>query len=93
MCVAVNDARVVLGVVKEEAMIEDPDAAVEQIMESGPVTIRPSWSFEETTEYLREQKTDHILVTTSDGQLVGFFDQKSAERQMGSSRVATKSRS
>ena len=88
MCVVVNDERVVLGVVKEEAMIENPNAAVEQIMESGPATIRPSWSLEETTEYLREHKTDHILVTTSDGRLVGFFDQQGAERQR--SRVATK---
>jgi Mg/Co/Ni transporter MgtE len=77
-----NDERVVLGLLQEEAMAEDPNAAAEQLMESGPATVRPSWTFEETTEYLRRNKLERILVTTSDGRLVGLFEQKEAQRQM-----------
>jgi CheY-like chemotaxis protein len=83
----INEQRVVLGTLSSEALISDPNAAAEQLMEPGPTTIRPNWSFEETSEYLRKQNLDRILVTTSDGRLKGVFFQDEAARRMDDSRA------
>jgi predicted transcriptional regulator len=82
LVVVVNDERVVCELLREKTMAVDPNAAAEQLMELGPATIRPGWTFEEATEYLRRNKLERILVTTSDGRLVGLFDQKAAQRQI-----------
>jgi predicted transcriptional regulator len=82
LVVVVNDEHVVFGLLREETMADDPNAAAEQLMEAGPATVRPSWTFEETTEYLHRNKLERILVTTSDGRLVGLFEQEEAQRQM-----------
>jgi Mg/Co/Ni transporter MgtE len=83
MCVVVNGGRVPLGTLSLDAMVSDPNAAAEQLMESGPATVRPSWSFEETSEYLKGQDLDRALVTTSEGILIGVYSQSDAARHMG----------
>jgi Mg/Co/Ni transporter MgtE len=87
MCVVVNRQRVPLGALSLEAMASNPNAAAEQLMEAGPATIRPSWSFEETSEYLKEQNLDRVLVTTSDGILIGVYSQSDAASHMNSFRA------
>jgi CheY-like chemotaxis protein len=87
-CIVVNDERVVLGVLRKEAMIFDPNAAAEQLMEPGPATVRPSWSFEKTSEYLQKQGLKNILVTTSDGTLMGIYFQELAASEMASFRAS-----
>jgi Mg/Co/Ni transporter MgtE len=82
LAVVVNNERVVFGLLREKTMADDPNPAAEQLMKSGPATIRPGWTSEKATEYLRRNKLARILVTTSDGRLVGLFDQKEAQRQM-----------
>jgi len=82
MCVVINGRRVTLGVLSGEAIISDPNATAEQLMAPGPTTIRPNWSFEETSEYLKSQKLDRVLITTSDGVLVGVYFQAYAASQM-----------
>ena len=82
MCVVINGRRVTLGVLSVEAMTSHPNTAAEQLMESGPTTIRPNWSFEDTSEYLKSRNLDRVLVTTSDGILVGVYFQAYAANQM-----------
>src|SRR5262245_20794169 len=82
MCVVVNGRRVTLGVLSGEEMISHPNAAAEQLMEAGPTTIRPNLSFEDTSEYLKRRNLDRVLVTTSDGVLVGVYFQAYASSQM-----------
>lgn len=72
-CVVVNDARVVLGILRKRALEGDPDAIAEDVMEPGPVTSRLDDSAEGTARYLKERKVTRRLVTTSDGELVGMF--------------------
>ena len=90
MCVVVNDRRVPLGSLSLDAMVTDPNAAAEQLMELGPATIRPSWTFEETSEYLKRQNHDRVLVTTSEGILIGVYFQADAERRMDNFRRQVK---
>jgi rhodanese-related sulfurtransferase len=87
MCVVVNGRRVPLGTLSLDAMVSDPNAAVEQLMEPGPATIRPSWSFEGTSEYLKGQDLDRALVTTSEGILIGVYSQSDAARNMDNFRA------
>jgi len=90
MCVVVNGRRVPLGALSLEAMATDPNAAAEQLMEPGPATIRPNWTFEQTSEYLKEQNQDRVLVTTSEGILIGVYFQADAERHMDNFRRRVK---
>jgi predicted transcriptional regulator len=88
VCVVVNAERVVLGLARKEALASDPQTTVEQVMESGPTTIRPNWTIEEIVNYMREQNLDSRLVTNSDGQLMGILYRSDAERRMDELQAA-----
>ena len=90
MCVVINGRRVPLGALSLEAMATDLNAVAEQLMDPGPATIRPSWTFEETSEYLKNQNRDRVLVTTSEGLLMGVYFQADAERHMDNFRRQVK---
>lgn len=68
-----NDDRVVLGLLTDEAKKADPGTPVEEVMELGPATIRPSAGVEETLHHLSQNKREKILVTSSDGKFIGLF--------------------
>ena len=72
-CVVVNGAGVVLGMVRRKALEGDPDARVDDVMDPGPSTYRLDDPAHETAHYLEERGVTHVLVTTSDGELVGMF--------------------
>ena len=62
---------VVLGLVERPALDEAPDdALVAAVMKLSPSTVRPSVEY----STLVEQDGDHVLVTTSDGRLVGMVE-------------------
>jgi rhodanese-related sulfurtransferase len=88
MCVVINGRRVTLGALSLKAMTSDPNAAAEQLMEPGPATIRPSWTFEKTSEFLKEKNLERILVTTSEGVLYGVYFQAEAARRMENFRAS-----
>ncbi len=71
---------VVLGRLRAQTLGADPQALVEAVMESGPTTVRPDEPLEAITERMRDQRVGSILVTTSDGRLVGILYRKDAER-------------
>ncbi len=66
--VVTNDKDVVLGLVELDALeAEAPDAAVGDVMKVSPTTVRPSVP----VSSLAERGDDEVLVTSSDGRLVG----------------------
>jgi CBS domain-containing protein len=71
--VVVNDRRIVLGRLRQREFAADPGAVVEEVMEAGPTTYRPDRPPEETARYLAERKVAGVLVTRSDGELIGLF--------------------
>ena len=73
ICVVVNEQGIVLGLVEKEAWKKDSAIAVETIMDPGPTTLRPSSLFDEAAELLAKRKQNAILVTSSDGKLMGVF--------------------
>ncbi len=84
--VVVNNERVVLGRIRGDALDGDPVAPVEAVMECGPTTVRPSEPLDALTERMRDRKTSSVLVTTSDGRLVGVLKRDDAERRLAEAR-------
>lgn len=79
-CLVLNDQDIVLGRVRARTLDGDPDLPVEQVMEGGPTTIRPDKTVEEIAARLRSRGIPSIVVTTSEGRLVGTFHVDEAER-------------
>jgi CBS domain-containing protein len=85
-CVVVNKERVVLGLLREKEISTDPGATVERVMHSGPTTFRPNVPVGKMAERMRERGARTVLVTTSDGRLVGLLYRDDAERLAGERR-------
>ena len=83
-CLVVNEARVVLGRLRENALASDPGPPVEQVMEAGPTTIRPDTRLADIAERLRAKDVEAVVVTTPDGRLVVLLRRADAERGLGS---------
>ena len=79
-CVVINDARVVLGLLPND-LEDDEDPIVDGIMELGPTTFRPYISAEQMADYIEGKGLDTILITTSDGRLVGALTEEDLRRK------------
>lgn len=78
-CLVVNEERVVLGRLFPTELDGEADALAETVMRSGPSTFRPNVSVEEMTRFMGERGISTAVVTTSDGGLVGLFQQDVSE--------------
>ncbi len=78
-CVVVNEARVVLGLLREKELASDPEATAEEVMRSGPTTVRPDTPAGKMAERMQKRGTASIVVTTPDGELVGLMYREDAE--------------
>jgi len=80
-CVVIHgEENVVVGLLRGDALSKSPDARVEDVMELGPKTIRPS---EPLDEFLRSNDAvgvKHFFVATSRGTLFGVLDRDTAEQ-------------
>lgn len=82
-CIVVNDEGVVLGRLGQQALSADAESVVEGVMEPGPTTLRPSVPLDALTKHMRKRKLESMVVTTSDGELVGVLYRKDAEQKIG----------
>ena len=75
LCVVLNERRVVLGLVREKVLQGDPHMAIEEVMDPGPVTYRPDTLLQEMVKHMQQSggKVNRVLVTTSDGELIGLL--------------------
>jgi hypothetical protein len=76
--VALNDDGVVMGLLTEIREAAG-DATVEDVMIVGPTTVRPSEPLEAITGRMARHHVDAVLVTNSDGKLLGLLDRREAE--------------
>ena len=79
-CVVVNEARVVLGLLRAAQLQGDPAARLEAVMRPGPSTFRPFVSIEEMARFMIEHTLESSPITTSDGRLVGLLRRDDAVR-------------
>lgn len=82
VCLVVNEVNIVLGRVRREAWQADPETPVEQVMENGPTTFRPDNFLEPLTKRMREKKVGSVIITNSDGVLIGLLYRKDAEERL-----------
>jgi len=82
-CVVVNEHGVVLGRLGRQALEADDDATVEEAMTAGPGTVRPDLPVADAVKRMHERKLPSMLVTHSDGTLVGLLRREDAEAAAG----------
>lgn len=80
VCVAVDEHRVVLGLIEADQLAAAGDVAGS--LRPGPTTLRPHLTVEETLDYLRRRDRDSVLVTTPDGELIGLARRADLERSV-----------
>ena len=88
LCVVVNEARVVLGVVRGDALAKDANARASDVMELGPKTHRPNYAIEDLLGSRSSDGVKSWLVTTSQGRLLGVLTREDAERALEESKAA-----
>jgi CBS domain-containing protein len=81
--VAINDQRVVLGLLRSKELDKNPELSIEQAMRPGPSTFRPYVAIKEMAEDMTKHMLESSPITTSDGRLVGLLLQKDAIRVAG----------
>ncbi len=79
VCPVVNAERIVLGMLWPDDLNSDPESTAEQRMQPGPQTIRPDTTPHDAQQYFR--KREYVLVTTSDGELIGVLRHADVEEQ------------
>jgi Mg/Co/Ni transporter MgtE len=73
ICVVTNGEGVVLGLVGRQALRSAENVRAEDAMSLGPSTIRPSARRDAIAARMRDQELTRIVVTHSDGVLVGVL--------------------
>ena len=91
-CVVVNQERIVLGLLRKQALDAAPEATAESVMDSGPKTFRPNVTLTELVKFMREHNIKtNSLVTTAEGRLLGVISRDDAEATLaheGAAEVA-----
>jgi len=82
ICVVVHAEQVVLGLLREQELelAADPDTIAEQVMRPGPATYRPDALVVDVAERMEKRGVKGVLVTRSDGTLVGWLRREDAAR-------------
>jgi len=78
--VAVNEERVVLGLLRKKELAGDPQQTIERAMRPGPSTFRPYVAIAEMATFMTGHNLDSSPITTSDGRLVGLLLKEDAVR-------------
>lgn len=80
ICVVVNEAGIVLGVLRKKALAADASATAEQVMHEGPSTFRANLTLEEMLKFMRDHDLKgHSIITTPEGRLLGIIGRNDLE--------------
>jgi CBS domain-containing protein len=81
-CLVLNDHEIVLGRLRGPALEGNSEPPVEDVMEAGPTTIRPDVLLDAIVQRLRSRGIPRVIVSTSDGRLIGTLYVDEAERRL-----------
>ena len=79
-CVAVNEDRVVFGLLRSKELDAAGETSIGAAMRPGPSTFRPYVSIEYMAKFMLEHELESSPVTTSDGRLIGLIFRQDVER-------------
>lgn len=74
---------IVLGLLRDRELAGDPDGTVEAVMRAGSATYRPDVVVSDALAQLTERKVSGVLVTRSDGTLLGWLRREDVETVAG----------
>jgi CBS domain-containing protein len=89
-CVVVNEARVVMGLLRAEQLVREGDLTAESAMRPGPSTFRPHVPIAEMAEFMAKRDLPNAPVTTSMGELIGLLLREDAERAAHGPRASSR---
>ena len=82
LVVVLNHQGIVMGILPATAADQNDATPIEAIMDEGPTAIRPSEEVEPLVEGMRNAGVDGVLVTSSDGKLLGLFERRRGENAL-----------
>lgn len=82
VCLVVNESNIVLGRLHGAAWDVAADTPVQDIMENGPTTFRPDNFLEPLIKRMHEKKVVSVIITNSDGVLIGMLYRKDADEYL-----------
>lgn len=87
ICLVTNETGIVLGRLHSAAWESDAETAVEQVMENGPTSFRPDYSLETLLGRMQAKNVGSVVVTNSDGVLMGVLFRKDVEQRLTQVRL------
>ena len=91
-CVVVNEARIVMGLLRATELGRDDDVTIETAMRPGPSTLRPNIEIAEVATFMAEHDLPNTPVTTAWGELVGLLLREEVEQAAGRRRRPRRAR-
>jgi hypothetical protein len=89
-CVVVFTDRIVLGLLRPEALETGPQNTAEQAMEAGPRTYRLDAPLEKIRQYMQKMRVDSVLVTNTNGKLFGLLKREEVENALSADTRSSK---
>jgi CBS domain-containing protein len=81
-CVVLNRSGIVVGRLRREAWDAAPETLEEDVMECGATTFRPHTLLTPLIKRMQERKVANVVITTSNGALVGILFRADGEQYM-----------
>jgi rhodanese-related sulfurtransferase len=72
--VVLGDDRIVLGVVRSEALDLDAETPIETVLQPAPPSVRPSIPLDELAESMHKDGRSYVIVSHLDGTFVGVIE-------------------
>jgi len=79
-CVVVDCDGIVIGRLRESSLTASPELTAEEVMQSGPTTVRPDAVLEKLVKRMDRRPTPLIVVATPQGQLLGAILREEAQQ-------------
>jgi predicted transcriptional regulator len=86
-CPVLNERGIVLGRVRRSMLEGDLRRRVEEVMEPGPGTYRPSIPLTEMVDAMKKGGFETTFITTSDGRWLGLLNRDDAEEAIRTRRL------
>lgn len=87
LCLVVNEAHIFMGRLRERSLQEEPTVPVEQAMEGGSSSVRPSESLNALAQRMDKRKISSVVVTDLKGRLVGALLLEDAQQALATPAV------
>lgn len=88
-CVVLNDHDILLGRLRRRHLESGDEQVVENVMETGPTTVRPTESAAAMLKRMQTRNVPAILVTSAQGKFLGIARKKDLEGLVEATKAAT----